>query len=379
MKRSLVYSSLVTTSIALGIFLVHGKKIASSNHQHQQTVFDNFLRSQPNTNIAVTHPHEWPASMYKDALLYNLRHHDSHVLDKNYLVPLFLMANRDHAKARQLLQHGTTDADLAELVATNPEASDFFTALKTNNRGKRFFYDLADYIQAIDVTPSTVHQYKRKGYLSYYAEKKEDYSIKSQETWQDKQRNVYKILQETRPQTVLDLGSNAGWFSELAEHLGAKVIATDIDESCLDYLYNKSKDHRLNITQAMLPFEQCNNPEVRERFASDTVLCLALVHHLVFVAGMRLEEIFEILAKLTKKTLILEYVDLEDKSLKWGLENPEFFKDANMYKRARQMLSTYAQESYNIKNILQIAKKYFSHNIILDSNTPERKLVILHR
>ena len=289
------------------------------------------------------------------------------------------MANKEHAKARQLLQNGTTDADFAELCATNPEAHDVFAMLNSNNRGKNFFTDLADYLAKIEVTPSTTHQYKRKGYISYYAEKKEDYSLKSQETWQEKQRNIFKVLQENKPQTVLDLGSNAGWFSELAEHLGARVIATDIDESCLDYLYNKSHDQKLNISTAVLPFEQCNKPDVRNRFACDTVLCLALIHHLVFVAGMTLEQIFEVLAKLTKKTLILEFVDLEDKSLKWGLENPSFFQNISMYIQAKQRLTNYAQKNYTLDNILAIAQKNFSHYEVLNSNNDERKLIILSR
>lgn len=379
MKKSIVFSSLATTSLALTLFFAHGKKVASSNHQahNQQTLFDHFLHSRPNTSIALTLPHEWPASMYKDAIVHNLRNHDTHVLDKNYIVPLFLMANKEHAKARQLLQHGTTDADLAELCATNPEANDFFTALKTNNRGKNFFTDLATYLEKIDVTPSTTHQYKRHGYTSYYADKKEDYSLKSQETWQNKQRNIFNILQETKPKTVLDLGANAGWFSELAEHLGAHVVATDIDESCLDYLYHKSCDQKLNITTAMLPFEQCNKPEVRERLACDTVLCLALIHHLVFVAGMTLEEIFEVLAPLAKKTLILEFVDLEDKSLKWGLENPSFFQCIGMYMQAKERLDNYAKKNYTLTNIITIAKKYFADYKILSSNNEKRKLIVL--
>ncbi len=119
--------------------------------------------------------------------------------------------------------------------------------------------------------------------------------------------------------------------------------------------------------------------EVRERFACDTVLCLALIHHLVFVAGMTLEQIFEVLAKLTKKTLILEFVDLEDSHIQKGINNPNIFNSIQTHKNIIHTLQNYAYKYYNLEHFLTLSKKYFHSVEVINSHPATRSLLILKK
>jgi cyclopropane fatty-acyl-phospholipid synthase-like methyltransferase len=235
-------------------------------------------------------------------------------------------------------------------------------------------------IEALDVRPSTdEHEYKRGGYHSYYSDKKEEFSIESQKDWQNKQKNVYKILAELQPKTVLDLGANRGWFSRLAQHLGASVTATDIDESCMDEVYTHAQENKLPIMSAIIPFEDCKKTHVSTQIKSDVVLCLALIHHLVFVAGFTLEQIFENLAKVTGNHLILEYIDWHDSSLQKGIQDPTFFKNESLHKILMSNISNYAQDHYKMSELLEISMQYFSNYQIYESHPNSRKLILFTR
>ncbi len=232
------------------------------------------------------------------------------------------------------------------------------------------------FLKSTDFAPSAEqHLYKAGAYSAYYEQKKEDYSLAARDAWLDKQKNVYKILQEYSPKSVLDIGANTGWFSMLAEYLGPNVIATDIDEASVDILYNCAKEQNLNIEALVMPFERLLD-HGSDRLKSDMVLCLALVHHLVFASGLKLEEIFDVLSKLTKHVLVLEYVDLTDKALNYGLTHVDFWRNETDFKKALKILQNYANKSYNLPTILEVGEKYFSSVKILDSHPHTRKLIV---
>ncbi|HVF41152.1 MAG TPA: hypothetical protein VM939_14715, partial [Gemmatimonadaceae bacterium] len=65
-------------------------------------------------------------------------------------------------------------------------------------------------------------------YSSYYEDKDEAFSSEPSPRWTAKQHGVHKALADLRPSTVLDLGSNTGWFSMLAAGLGSSVVAVDL-------------------------------------------------------------------------------------------------------------------------------------------------------
>ena len=58
---------------------------------------------------------------------------------------------------------------------------------------------------------------------------------------------VYQTLNVPEISTIFDVACNTGWYSVLAVKLGKHVVAFDIDEACVDALYNQVKTERLDI------------------------------------------------------------------------------------------------------------------------------------
>jgi SAM-dependent methyltransferase len=239
------------------------------------------------------------------------------------------------------------------------------------------------FVAAVDVTPP------QSGYVSYYDAKGEKFDLADQSCWQDKQKAVAKIIDSEKPDTMLDIGANTGWFSILAARRGIKVIATDVDESSIDTLYLYSKQNHLQILPLLISFNNmtrqivgvdCSDSEYNdrnfksaplylpatERLKSDMVLCLGLLHHLVLGEGLSWADVLGILSELTKKTLVLEYVDLQDKLIQG---EPSFFKN----------IGKYSVNTYNIEAVMGATNRYFNSCEVLDSHPETRKLLICRK
>ena len=122
-----------------------------------------------------------------------------------------------------------------------------------------------------------------------------------------------------------DLGANNGHFSRIAEKQGYTVIAQDIDPVAVEknYLYGKQ-----NKESGILPLLQdLTNPsggigwalEERDSFLQrcqdETVLALALIHHLTISNNVPLGKLAEFFA-VVSRFLIIEFVPKEDSQVK---------------------------------------------------------------
>ncbi len=330
------------------------------------------------------------------------------VFDKMFLpffmIPLIIMIRKDYSSARKMLSEracnckGITPSwrDLLSLPQTK-SVSGFkeyansmrffknvkinrFSCLKKSDGFINFCHYLLELINKTDVTP------QRSAYVSYYEDKKEGFLINNNSEWKDKQKNVHSIISKIQPKRVLDLGANTGWFSILAESQGAEVIATDIDESATDSLYLYSKKNRLKILPLLISFNDLtreiygvidNNPAYQdrdfksnplfisavERLKSDMVLALGLAHHLILGEGNKITNVFEILSKLAKETLVLEFIDIKDDLIK---NEPSFFKNLNKY----------TKDTYNLKVFINSCKKYFKNVEVVESHPDTRKILL---
>lgn len=244
-----------------------------------------------------------------------------------------------------------------------------------------------EYIQALskmvadaDVTP------RASAYGSYYMNKEGSPDFATDSLWSSKQKSVFAIMQAGKPASVLDIGANTGWFSILAARLGAKVTATDIDESSIDSLYLYAKSHALPILPLALSFDNLDreiygvedqspiyagrnfreNPlylAATSRLQADMVLCLGLVHHLVLGRGMSFDEVMKTLALHAKKCLVVEFIAIDDKLIQ---NEPTFF----------DKLSGYSTANYNIDKMIGAALKYFTSVEIYESDSPTRKILV---
>lgn len=150
---------------------------------------------------------------------------------------------------------------------------------------------------------------------------------KSKGTWSDyagdpqKLELVGQLIERYQPQSVVDLGCNQGDFALAAARTGARVVALDREESCLDALYEKGKSEKLDLLPLSVdllnptpPFGwalgEC--PSLVDRLEGEMVLALALIHHLCLGDGQPFERVVSLFAKWTKRCLILEFVPPDD-------------------------------------------------------------------
>jgi hypothetical protein len=215
------------------------------------------------------------------------------------------------------------------------------------------------------------------GYSFYYDEKQEATSLADPASFLPKQRTVFEVLQSKVPASVLDIGANTGWYSVLAAKGGASVIALEEDEACVDILYERAKSQALRILPLKASFADLSRG-IRgsgggllyrpgaERLGADLVLVLGLLHHLVLGEGRAMSDVFALLARLTKKTLVLEFVALDDDKI---LDNPTFFPS----------LRRFDASTYNLDLVVQTGRRHFSRVEHMPSNPQTPSILVFDR
>jgi SAM-dependent methyltransferase len=134
---------------------------------------------------------------------------------------------------------------------------------------------------------------------------------------------VQAVLEEARPEYVLDVGANTGEFSELAARTGAKVLALERDKDAAEQIARMSVAKRLNVETIHAdlarptPAVGWANAESSTLLARlegrfDLVLMLAVIHHLLLLEQIPLRAIMELCARLTKKLVVVEWVPATD-------------------------------------------------------------------
>ena len=157
--------------------------------------------------------------------------------------------------------------------------------------------------------------------------------------WTAKHTSVDRVLSDLRPSSLLDVGSNRGWYAQLAALRGSRVVAFDADEACVTQLYLDSKEPNLPILPLIMDFKNpspgygvCNQwlAPATERLRCDMVLGLALVHHLAFKQQLNFEQIVNGLAIFSKRWLVVEFIPPDDIYVReWWSERYSWYTLAN--------------------------------------------------
>jgi ribosomal protein L11 methylase PrmA len=132
---------------------------------------------------------------------------------------------------------------------------------------------------------------------------------------------IAEFVRRTKPALVLDIGCNAGEYSQIALEAGAKsAIGLERDVQAVhravlraDTLNDTFLPLQMDI-QNLSPAQGWGLTErrsVAERLRPDAVLCLALIHHLVLTEGIPLERVVSGIVGLAPKGIV-EFVPLED-------------------------------------------------------------------
>ena len=167
----------------------------------------------------------------------------------------------------------------------------------------------------------------RSQWADYYAET--NYSA---EAFAHKQAVVKRMLGKADPKTVWDLGANTGLFSRLASDAGIPTVAFDLDPLAVECNW---KQVRANGERALLPlvmdfgnptpgigWENREREPLLSRADADTVMALALVHHLAIGLNTPLGHIARFLAGLSR-SVIIEFVPKSDSQVKGMLASRE--------------------------------------------------------
>jgi hypothetical protein len=193
-------------------------------------------------------------------------------------------------------------------------------------------------------------------------------SFEPSEFWNTKHKAVFELIKRLQPRTVVDIGSNRGWYSQLAANMGISIVALDTDEICVKDLYADAAHKKLSIVPlvmnissptASISAKGAYYPPAQERLKGDLVLALAIVHHLAFKQGLKFETIVNRLAGFAGRWLLVEFVPPTDRYVsKWYSDKFDW---------------------YSTQNFVAELHKTFSHVEIMDSFPAPRLLMLCER
>lgn len=159
----------------------------------------------------------------------------------------------------------------------------------------------------------------RSDWTGYYEDN--NYSEAAQA---EKKTIVSRLIERTKPVMLWDFGANTGAFSAISAAKGVCTVSMDFDHNCVETNYLKSRSTGQNLLPLVMDLSQptpsigwANNERQRldERGKADTILALALVHHLAIANNVPLHQIAAYFSKLGH-WLIIEFVDKDDSQVK---------------------------------------------------------------
>lgn len=147
--------------------------------------------------------------------------------------------------------------------------------------------------------------------------------------WEIKRRTLQTWLAKAKPDSVLDIGCNEGWFSLLAAESGARVISIDNDREMVRRTWLRADKQKADVQALNVdicrpsPAIGWRNQESasfldRSRNKFDLVAALAVVHHLSIGEQLSYDEIFAVIHSMTKSHFFVEFVGPEDDSFAWA-------------------------------------------------------------
>ena len=155
------------------------------------------------------------------------------------------------------------------------------------------------------------------------------------EALRKKDRLVHELLSNDPGESVLDLGTNNGLHAQIAASLGKRVLACDIEETCLDRLYLRAASTGIDVLPLYHDFlwpigesGYLNSiPSSHRRLRCDTALAMAIAHHLVLRRQVSFEAFAHGLQRLCRRRAVVEFVPAEDVHVAtWSREFPRWYR-----------------------------------------------------
>jgi hypothetical protein len=230
--------------------------------------------------------------------------------------------------------------------------------------GERAFWGLVDNLE------SAVKKLKWQPKGTEWADYYEDTNY-SPDALHLKKQLISEFLDKIGPKMVWDFGANIGLFSRIASHKGIFTISFDIDSAAVEKNYLECKKNgETNILPLLLdltnpsPDMGWQNQErmsILRRGPTDTVLALALIHHLAISNNLPFERIADFFSKICH-WLIIEFVPKSDSQVQRLLATRE------------DVFPDYTQQAFE-----NTFKKYFTIQSSMKIKDTERILYLMQR
>jgi hypothetical protein len=167
----------------------------------------------------------------------------------------------------------------------------------------------------------------------------------SSESFEHKTAIVTRYLKIINPKNVWDFGANIGVYSRIASDKGIFTLAFDIDPSCVEENFRETiKKNEQNILPLLIDltnpspgigWQNEERSSLIKRGPADTVLALALIHHLAISNNVPLLSIADFFSKICN-SLIIEFVPKDDSQVqKLLLNRKDIFDeyDENLFEK----------------------------------------------
>lgn len=232
-------------------------------------------------------------------------------------IELFNHPSPEKAKLKRATHHLLNRIKQLIPLGMKPQAKQFFNSIKrnglpTNTQSRLSFLDaLRKEVEAIHLPDHKIDP--SRCYDNFFA------SLRISPEWTTKQKKVHQVLLELKPNSVLDLDGNHGWYAQLAATCGSQVVALDTEEACVRKIYTDARQKNLPILPLVMDWTAANfnltndffGP-VHERIGSDLVLGLNFVHHVIFNPYLGLERLLERMFCLSKRWVLVEFIPAQE-------------------------------------------------------------------
>ena len=174
---------------------------------------------------------------------------------------------------------------------------------------------------------------KSSSFWTNYSKKRDHYSFNDIV----KKKQIIENFLKKNKGKVLDVGCNTGEFLILASKYSSECHGIDIDEDCINHIQKNSGDKNISLANVNIsnptPSIGWKNEETTGYLKKninyfDTVIFFGIIHHLMILDRIPLNEIISLLLNLTKKNLIFELVTNQDQRfLELASVNINLYKD----------------------------------------------------
>ncbi|MEI9980820.1 MAG: class I SAM-dependent methyltransferase [Edaphobacter sp.] len=222
--------------------------------------------------------------------------------------------------AGRLQQPALSVVTMPTLLAKNKKMQGEAVVSRTVNDPELAKHILLKTLKGLGSQMRKVTPAQRASVWSDYAETATHYS---EEDHGRKRDFVTRALGVAQPARVLDVGCNTGVYSRLAADAGAAVVSVDTDLQTVDRLYASLKGSGKRILPLCVDlahptpaigWENSEYTSFLSRCAGhfDTVMMLAVIHHLLLRSQIPLDRIAALASGLTTRHLIVEWVPPTD-------------------------------------------------------------------